>query len=148
MSSMTPVNHGPQLLDEENNPLGFEEESWTSGGKKRSMNLYISSYVTGAEVRDKANGKWLRWKDIKKHWKAGRCKKKKKRRSYKQCQVAWFAGNLSGRLNKCDKRRAKATVAERGGDTCRERRDKGREERTQVDQLWQDYFSIFGRWKK
>lgn len=147
MSSMAPVNHGPQLLTSSSNPSGLTKKVELAEGKNVHKSIYIyphMSPVQRCKIMQKGNDSGGRI--LKNTEKQGDAKKKK--RSYKQCQVAWFAGNLSGRLNKCDKRRAKATVAERGGDTRREMRDKEREERMQVDQLWHDYFSILGRWRK
>lgn len=57
MSSMAPVNHGPQLLDEENYPSGLTKKVELAEGKHVHKSIYISSYVTGVEVRDNAKGK-------------------------------------------------------------------------------------------
>lgn len=57
MSSMAPVNHGPQLLDEENYPSGLTKKVELAEGKNVHKSIYISSYVPGAEVQDNAKGK-------------------------------------------------------------------------------------------
>lgn len=56
MSSMVQVNHGPQLRDEENYPLDLRKKVEIAG-VGGSINLYMSSHVTGAGVRVIAKGK-------------------------------------------------------------------------------------------